>query len=205
MLESSKYIGAGLATIGLAGDFLDIISKKNIEGWFAFLESYNLDIVFALLIISLIFMWGGDTHEQDARLYLDPNSRTRILLSDNPERYTLSRIILWQIVQNCYARQHGCPVYSLNNFETTALGYLSPSEYKLLGSTILPSSEGTRARYFLASNATDILDRERYTEFPGGNAVINDENSSRLAHAGGLILETVIHYEYAKWKKSVGK
>jgi hypothetical protein len=206
MLESSNLIGAGLATIGMSGTFLDIISKKNIEGCFAFLESYNLDIVLALLIISLIFMMEDVAiRNLEEGSYLNPNSDMRILLANNPERYTLSRIILWQIIQNYYARQQGCPEYSLKDFETTSPGYLSPLGYNFLGSTILPNSLFTRSRYFLALNATDILDVYRYTKFPDGYAVINDDKSSRLAHASSPILRAVVEYETRKWNMTMGK
>jgi len=85
MVESSKLIGAGLPSLDLIKQAcLDIISKLNLEGWFASLEPYHLGMItMALLTISLIFMVNRITifmslpRKPTESQILDPNSEFR--------------------------------------------------------------------------------------------------------------------------------
>ena len=103
MIESltTSILGLGLPSLDLIKQaILDIISKLNLEGWFASLEPYHLGMItMALLTISLIFMVVNRNilfmdRQQEMENLLNPFSEIRMLLAENSDRYPIARKIL---------------------------------------------------------------------------------------------------------------
>jgi hypothetical protein len=92
MIESltTSILGLGLPSLDLIKQAsLDIISKLNLEGWFASLEPYHLGMItMALLTISLIFM--SLPRKPTEYQILDPNSEYRKFIGEKKDSCPLS-------------------------------------------------------------------------------------------------------------------
>lgn len=159
MIESltTSILGLGLPSLDLIKQAsLDIISKLNLEGWFASLEPYHLGMItMALLTISLIFMVVNRNilfmnHQQENLNLLYPFSDIRLLLAENQDKYPISRKILWQFLQNYYAYGLGNPIYTLNYFPEGDFGKLSQSDYVWIGRDVLPEYGRSICRHTFA-------------------------------------------------------
>jgi len=143
-MEVSNVIEFGLPPVDqIVQTCLDIISKQNLGGWFAFLESYYLGMItMALLTISLIFMVNRITifmslpRKPTESQILDPNSEFRKWIGEKKDSYPLSWRITLQIIDNYYSRIYGLPEKTLAYFCPNHPGYLSPNDYWTVGDLV---------------------------------------------------------------------
>jgi hypothetical protein len=204
MIESltTSILGLGLPSLDLIKQAsLDIISKLNLEGWFASLEPYHLGMItMALLTISLIFMVVNRNiifmvnRQQDIDILLNPNSDIRMFLSENRDKYPISRKILWQILQNHFAHLNGNQQYSLNTFPADAAGYISTSTYLWIGQDALPHYRNINPG--IAGTGRFYMAYHKFTwQLYDGAREGGSRDESRWAHAHPIILNAVIARE----------